>query len=501
MNRKDFYFEQLVTQADLDEAFDYAENADHFLQQDNGYIGIVSGLEVTEEATPDLTVDIAPGVAYDQDGQRTSVSAVQNLDCSQDSNAASTAVSGGGNEKWISIFIAFDRALSDPRVDGNGNPLQYERTEAFQFIVDQGAEAAAGTPAVYTSGNTENYTLANGQTLFLVVDGTPAQTITFVTGDFVDIGNATAAEVASVIQTNGVGVTAANVGGAVVITSAMTGPGASVRITGGTAAAQFSWPTAAAVGAGGPSRPALRADAILLADVLFRFGGTTIIDAPDDGTSQHVLDLVTRRETVFDYSGASFDIKVGTITEFATALAQEVTNHINETGSSHPATAIAYDPTVLPVPAGWSDTAAAGELQAAIDGIVNDLAQTTGTTGADLVGFDNTTANLSGAPANLQDALEDLLQGGVIEMGANTYNFTGDVNISGSITAVDEVQVAAGGRVQFNSAQQIRFGSGTPEGAVTASQGSIFLRDDGGAGTTFYVKESGVGNTGWVAYS
>jgi hypothetical protein len=42
-------------------------------------------------------------------------------------------------------------------------------------------------------------------------------------------------------------------------------------------------------------------------------------------------------------------------------------------------------------------------------------------------------------------------------------------------------------------------GSGSPEGVVTASIGSIYLRTDGGTGTTFYVKESGTANTGWVA--
>jgi hypothetical protein len=42
-------------------------------------------------------------------------------------------------------------------------------------------------------------------------------------------------------------------------------------------------------------------------------------------------------------------------------------------------------------------------------------------------------------------------------------------------------------------------GSGTPESAVTAPVGSLFTRTDGGAVTTLYVKESGAGNTGWVA--
>lgn len=42
-------------------------------------------------------------------------------------------------------------------------------------------------------------------------------------------------------------------------------------------------------------------------------------------------------------------------------------------------------------------------------------------------------------------------------------------------------------------------GAGTPEAAVTAPVGSLFLRNDGGATTTLYVKTSGTGNTGWTA--
>jgi len=42
-------------------------------------------------------------------------------------------------------------------------------------------------------------------------------------------------------------------------------------------------------------------------------------------------------------------------------------------------------------------------------------------------------------------------------------------------------------------------GSGSPEGVLTAAIGSIYLRSDGGASASFYVKESGSGNTGWVA--
>lgn len=44
-----------------------------------------------------------------------------------------------------------------------------------------------------------------------------------------------------------------------------------------------------------------------------------------------------------------------------------------------------------------------------------------------------------------------------------------------------------------------RFGSGSPESVVTAPVGAVYHRTDGGAGTSLYVKESGTGNTGWVA--
>ena len=42
-------------------------------------------------------------------------------------------------------------------------------------------------------------------------------------------------------------------------------------------------------------------------------------------------------------------------------------------------------------------------------------------------------------------------------------------------------------------------GEGSPEGVVAAPVGTIYLRVDGGADTTLYVKESGTGNTGWAA--
>ncbi len=54
-------------------------------------------------------------------------------------------------------------------------------------------------------------------------------------------------------------------------------------------------------------------------------------------------------------------------------------------------------------------------------------------------------------------------------------------------------------RMGTSGAVIVTSGSGSPEGVVTAPVGSLYTRTDGGAGTTLYVKESGSGNTGWVA--
>ena len=53
---------------------------------------------------------------------------------------------------------------------------------------------------------------------------------------------------------------------------------------------------------------------------------------------------------------------------------------------------------------------------------------------------------------------------------------------------------------QLDEADALFFqGTGTPEGAVAAPIGALYLRTDGAASTVLYVKESGTAKTGWVA--
>lgn len=94
---------------------------------------------------PNLTVDVSgPGIALDQLGRRLFFSAHQTVNVAQDDNGVSTDASAAGKEKVVSIFWRFDRVPSDPRIDGNSNTVFFQEDEGFQFVVVQGAEAAAG---------------------------------------------------------------------------------------------------------------------------------------------------------------------------------------------------------------------------------------------------------------------------------------------------------------------------------------------------------------------
>lgn len=91
--------------------------------------------------------------------------------------------------------------------------------------------------------------------------------------------------------------------------------------------------------------------------------------------------------------------------------------------------------------------------------------------------------------------------------GYGIYTGTSTGNVFSNYWCSANVTGAVGGTTPYTSNSfgdehgglKIRRGTGSPEGVVTGAVGDVFLRTDGGAVTTFYIKESGTGNTGWVA--
>ncbi len=146
-DRVDYFFREKVTADELNLGFELLEEADEKRATDMGVVGIVTGMAVTQHApVANLTLDLtAPGIAYDPSGQRIFFATPQTADLSVDENGVSTAVSAAGKEKVVSLYAKFDRALSDPRIDGNSLEVFFRRDESFKLVVDQGAEAPAGT--------------------------------------------------------------------------------------------------------------------------------------------------------------------------------------------------------------------------------------------------------------------------------------------------------------------------------------------------------------------
>ena len=81
------------------------------------------------------------------------------------------------------------------------------------------------------------------------------------------------------------------------------------------------------------------------------------------------------------------------------------------------------------------------------------------------------------------------------------FNTTGNLLLKTNVdNNVDTLQVSggvaiSGALVSFN----VRRGTGSPEGVVNATLGTIYQRTDGGTSTSVYIKETNTGNTGWTA--
>ena len=106
MDTKTFWNGHYVSDADLNGVQTNAQNADFAIITDHDLDGVATGLTATEHytgttSTPNLTVDVAVGTAYDDTGRRIRVGTAQNVSLATDYTGASTAVAAG-NHRGVS---------------------------------------------------------------------------------------------------------------------------------------------------------------------------------------------------------------------------------------------------------------------------------------------------------------------------------------------------------------------------------------------------------------
>lgn len=132
-------------------------------------------------------------------------------------------------------------------------------------------------------------------------------------------------------------------------------------------------------------------------------------------------------------------------------------------------------------------------------GIDNKLGLAGGTMLGD-IRFDRPTGGILNANNNTRTALAG---GSEVSVSTGAYVLCEGINFGGTgVGGAIGISTVSGKPIVFSSGASqilILIGTGSPEGVKTAPIGSLYLRTDGGANTTLYVKQSGTGNTGWVA--
>lgn len=155
MNKYETYFGQTITDDELNEIFGSFSTAIEQFILDYGYTGVASGGELTQAATPNLTVLAnGPAVVYDQTGNRIAFASAATINVATDENNHPTLVAAAGQEKWVSVFVRFTSTPSDPREDELGNTVYFRKLAGYEFKVVAGSEAPTGTaPRVALRGD------------------------------------------------------------------------------------------------------------------------------------------------------------------------------------------------------------------------------------------------------------------------------------------------------------------------------------------------------------
>lgn len=126
MDRKNFYNRQRVEDVDLNSVQTNVENEIEYILQDLNSEGVWSKPSITFGTADNGTVTVGTMVARDNDGKRLNVTSSQDF-----INMDDLIPGTGGGTEYVVFYIEYNQVESDPRIDGDGVPINYTLTDSF----------------------------------------------------------------------------------------------------------------------------------------------------------------------------------------------------------------------------------------------------------------------------------------------------------------------------------------------------------------------------------
>jgi hypothetical protein len=138
MDRKAYHRDFVVEHTDVHTWQDNAENADRAIVTDLLGYGIAAGLTLTEQSSPNLTLQLAAGVAYDALGRRINVPANVTVNLGTDTDGNTTGVASG-QERFVAVYLRFKRTAEDPSTAPDATTVYTTQRETYEVLRVAGA--------------------------------------------------------------------------------------------------------------------------------------------------------------------------------------------------------------------------------------------------------------------------------------------------------------------------------------------------------------------------
>lgn len=150
MKKHTWYYNQIVTETDMNEEATWIQDAEKNLARDIAEYGAFSGLNVSPTGPATTSVVVSSGVARDRNsGSRMELQLAQNVACDQDEFGNPTYTDLlPGEGRWCSIYVRPKVVDSDLRTDGHGFPVWFTQTESLEFFLHVGIKGPIADKAI-----------------------------------------------------------------------------------------------------------------------------------------------------------------------------------------------------------------------------------------------------------------------------------------------------------------------------------------------------------------